>query len=701
MIQYKYGIIDIESQMYRHNKQIYDNNIICFDIETTSGFLKNNHVEMFDYGKDKTYYDDAKQLALCYIWMLSVNDKVYYGRELSDFTTCVDELFQKINGNFIIWVHNLSFEFQFLLNVFNFDKIFAKSPHKVIYADYGRCRFRCSYFLTRLSLDTWGKQVGVKKLVGQLDYNIMRTPLTALTESELSYCEHDVIIMYKGIKTYLEKYKNKMHMIPLTQTGEIRKVVKNLYKNNMRYHNKVTSLLPMNAKEYARLIEVFAGGYTHANYTLANIILKNVKSRDETSAYPTMMIAYKYPMSRWWTTSNIKKYLHNDDYSLIIDVSFENIESIKFNNYISYSKAYHTNGVVKDNGRISYAKELSICVTGVDYEIIEKTYKWESVTFNKIYVAKNEYLDADFVKLILERYTYKTTLKDVPGEEEMYLNSKQFINSLYGMMVTAIIQNNVSLNNDAWEVEMLTQERITQELKKKREKPWANFLAYQWGVFVTAYARRALWQSIMWESECTNTTFDEDIIYMDTDSIKYLNNHDDFFKWYNNMITERLQNACEYHNIDFELTKPKDIYGKSHPLGIFEQEPTYDEFITLGAKRYAYKIGDKIGITVAGANKKKGVSALKGDLKNFKEDLIFDYEQSGRLIATYISDLPKIKYPDGYISKYTHGINLMPTTYTMGIADDYVILLATAETMRGNFSEIDVEELHKISKGEK
>lgn len=693
MLPYTKGCLKVEQKPYKHNHEIYDNNILCFDIETTSAFIKNGNIQNFDYSKPKKYYDDVQYLALCYIWMLSINGTVYYGRELSDFVVCVDELMRKIDGNFICWVHNLSHEFQFLLDVFEFDKIFARSPHKVIYADYGRCRFRCSYFLTRLSLKTWGEQVGIQKLVGDLDYNVLRTPITEMTDTELSYCEHDVLIMNKGIASYLQKYNNKMHTIPLTQTGEIRKEVKALYKHNMRHHILCTNLLPMSAKEYARLIEVFAGGYVHANYTLSDTILYDVHSKDETSAYPTMMVAYKYPMSRWWTTNNISQYKNNEDYSLIVDVTFEELESVRLNNYISYSKAYDKKGVVKDNGRVSYADKLSICITGIDLEIIESTYTWKTITYNKVYVSKNEYLDTDFVKLILDRYAYKTTLKGVVGKEEMYLNSKQFINSLYGMMVTAIIQENVKFDSDMWEVETLDDTQITKKLQEKRNKPYSNFLAYQWGVFVTAYARRAVCYGIMDEN------FDSDIIYMDTDSIKYLDNHDDFFDWYNTMITDRLRKACEYHGIDFELTRPKDRKGIEQPLGVYTKEPDYDEFVTLGAKRYAYRIDGKLGITVSGANKKTGIEALKDDLRNFKEDLVFDYKQSGRLIASYLSDMPTVKYPDGYVSKYKHGVNLMPTTYTMGMSDDYMLLIETAKSIKTNFGDLSIRDIHEIATG--
>lgn len=694
MILYsKCGLHDIELKPYIYRNEVNYNNILCFDIETTSGFIIDNEIKPFDYSKKKEFYDNIEKTALCYIWTLYIDGVTYYGRTLEEFKKCVDELHTIFDGKFTIWVHNLSWEFQFLLNIFDFDKIFARSPHKIIYADFSDCRFRCSYFLTRLSLETWGKELGIEKLVGALDYNVIRTPITPLSENQLNYAERDVVVMGAGIEKYLIKYK-KMHSIPLTQTGEIRKVVKDAYKKNMQYHNLCAKLMPETAEEYARLVEVFSGGYTHANYTLSNIILKDVHSCDLTSSYPTVMCAYKFPMTRWWTTDNYKQYLYNDNYSMIMDITFVKLESVKFNNYLSSSKAYESKNVVKDNGRVSYAKEFSVCITNIDFEIIEKVYKWESMIVNKTYVARNGYLDKKLVEIILDKYGDKTTLKNVDGKEEIYLQSKQFINSIYGMMVTAIVQDNVIFSNDEWRTDPQTPEQITEELKKKKNKAWSLFNAYQWGVWVTAYARRALWYGVMWKD------FDADIVYMDTDSIKYINNHDDFFEWYNNKIIDDLHIACDYHGIDYERIKPKDPKGIERPLGIFDKEPDYDEFITLGAKRYAYKIDGEIGITVAGANKKKGVSALKGDLKNFKDGLVFNYHQSGRSVATYLSDMPILKYPDGYISNYKYGINLMPTTYTLGLSGDYKFLLQTIEELKPNFRELNARELHALARGD-
>ena len=43
-------------------------------------------------------------------------------------------------------------------------------------------------------------------MVGDLEYNKIRTPLTELTQKELGYCERDIEVQAEGIKKYLSKY---------------------------------------------------------------------------------------------------------------------------------------------------------------------------------------------------------------------------------------------------------------------------------------------------------------------------------------------------------------------------------------------------------------------------------------------------------------------------------------------------------------
>lgn len=665
---------------YKYNCE----SIFTFDIEVTSAWIdEKGNVIPYRKGMTAEYWNGLTPLSLCYIWQFSCDGEVYYGRELKDFLKVLDDLPKE--PTIIIWIHNLSYEFQFLCNILTWKSVFARTAHKpmkCVSNEYPNIEFRCTYMLTRLSLATWGEQVGIKKLVGDLDYEVLRTPLTSLTDEEMEYCEHDCLIVEAGIKTYIKRY-GKQADIPLTQTGTVRLECKNRLMSNEKYSYAIKKLVPSNAREYKLLMSVFAGGYTHANYWYAGEVMRGIiQHYDFASSYPTVMIAEKYPMTPWVYTGDteIPPIESFDDYAYIFKLRFRRLNVISYNTYIQASKSNGIN-MKYDNGRVRSADELEIIITEQDYITIKNNYEWEELEVLEVYKSKKQYLPKTFVEYILELYGNKTRLKDVAGEEELYMQSKQYINSLFGMSVTAIVQADVKLNGDVWETTELTEEYVNKKLNNlrfpnPREKKY--FLSYSWGCWVTAYARRNLWKCI---EAC-----DDALLYCDTDSIFVIGEHD--FTWYNDEIVEKLKRACEAHEIDFSLTHPKTVKGEEKQLGIFDREKDCTEFITLGAKRYVERRANdnKLHLTVSGINK-GAVELLNDDIENFVDGFNFDKDADcvTKRLSTYITDMPTVQYPDGYISAYKYGINMRRTGYELTMTDEYKELI--------NYMNMTVDEL--------
>lgn len=251
----------------RHRKRVYYcDDILTFDIETTSAWI-DEHGDIIAYkrGYDADYWNSLEALSLPYIWQFGFNDTVYYGREFTDFLKVLDDIPK--NYKCIIWIHNLGFEYEFLQDILTFNKVFAKTPHKPIYAtclEYPNIEFRCSYMMTNMSLETWGESIGIPKKVEDLNYEVIRTPLTPLNDIEMGYCETDILVMYAGIKDTLKHYKTQWD-IPYTSTGKIRRVVKQLLTSDDEYVKYIKKLVPASHEEYQMLMDAFAGGYTHAN----------------------------------------------------------------------------------------------------------------------------------------------------------------------------------------------------------------------------------------------------------------------------------------------------------------------------------------------------------------------------------------------------------------------------------------------------
>lgn len=666
----------------------YCNSIMTFDIEVTSAWLEDGKVIGYRKGESADYWNSLQPLALPYIWQFSCDGTVYYGRELWDFEKLLQDIPSDMRS--IIWIHNESYEFQFLCNFLEWESVFARSPHKPMKAvpqKYNNIEFRCTYMLTRLSLDTWGKQLGVLKATGDLDYEILRTPLTELTEEELHYCEQDCRVVEAGIKYYINKY-GKQRDIPLTQTGTVRLEVKNRLMKDRSYVSKIKKLVPRNAREYKMLQTIFAGGYTHANRWYAGEVIKDyIEHYDFASSYPTVMIAEKYPSAPWTYTAEhkIPSEKKFEDYAYIFHVKFSQLNAKTYNTYIQASKSLCKNARY-DNGRVISADELDIWITEQDYITIKNNYTWDDIKVYQVYESRKSYLPKPLLEYILELYANKTELKDVAGMEDLYMQSKQYINSLFGMSVTAIVQADIVLENDEWITKPLTEEIVNKKLdslRKPNPRDRRYFLSYSWGCWVTAYARRNLWKCI---ESC-----DSDLLYCDTDSIFVLGKHD--FTWYNNEITEKLKLSCEINGLDFNKTRPKTPKGKEKPLGIFAPEDNCTEFITLGAKRYVERreSDGKLHLTVSGINK-SAVELLNDKIENFRDGFDFDKDADcvTKRLSTYINDMPVTIWDDGYVSRYTHGINLRRTGYNLTMTDEYKELI--------DYMDMEVDDLPETFK---
>lgn len=649
-----------------------------FDIETTS-----------------LYIEDKKQCFM-YIWQFGIKDEnyIYYGRTWEDFLKFLDVLKKKLDISekniLIIYVHNLAFEFSFMNKLFQWGKVFASDSRKPIFArTIDGIEFRDSYILSAMSLQKVAENLinhSIKKLIGDLDYSLIRTEKTKLSELELKYCENDVIIILYYINEQIKQYGN-IAKIPYTNTGRVRRFVKNncLHSNKShkkdstgklkRYRDLIKGMTINSSEEYLLLKNAFAGGFTHANINYVNKVMKNVSSIDFTSSYPAVMLSEKYPMKSGEKIQikDKKDFEYNiENYCCIFIIKFNNIcSNYSFDNYISKSKCIKISGEIENNGRVFSADELIIAITNEDYKIIKYMYNWESMEIGIFYRYKKAYLPLPIIKSILSLYEKKTTLKGIEGKEYEYMISKNMLNSIYGMCVTDIVRDE-NIFDGEWKKEKAN---IDEQIEKYN-KEFGRFLFYPWGVFVTAYARKNLWQGII--------NVNDDYIYSDTDSIKMINydSHIDYVNFYNNQVEKKIKNMCDTYGLDFNLIMPKNKKGIRKILGTWDYEGTYKKFKTLGAKRYLI-FDDDFHLTCAGLSKSNGVNYMKkicnNDVKKifeyFNDDLMIPAENTGKMTHTYIDNESDyiVKDYQGNITKIHSygGTHLEKCEFTLSISKKF------------------------------
>lgn len=445
-----------------------------------------------------------------------------------------------------------------------------------------------------------------------------------------------------------------------------------------KYRKRCLKLIPETIEDYSLLCDCFMGGYTHSNAVHTDIVLDNVCSKDISSSYPTVMCLEKYPMTYFEETIPCDDYFNNDNYSYIITFDVEHLRSKRWNTWLSFSKCTKIKGYSLDNGRVLKADFVQLSLTNVDYEMFQLCYDFENLNIIDFRVSSNDYLSPTFVKYILELYGNKTTLKGIEEQEPLYMKSKQYVNSMYGMMVTKNITDTIEFEEDRWKKELLNENSFYTKIASEKKKLSKTFGAFQFGVWVTAYARRNLWQGIL--------ALDYNVVYCDTDSIKYIDCDSNFFNEYNEKIAERENERADMLGIPREKFCPKDRNGVSHRLGIFDDDGQYQKFKTLGAKKYCYVDNDnKLHMTVSGV-RKSAVSQLH-NIEEFKDGTVFDVEHAQKLLMTYIDDMKPIVWNKGqydeFYSKYQYGICAQPTTYSLGITDDYESILTMVQNKRG------------------
>lgn len=173
-----------------------------------------------------------------------------------------------------------------------------------------------------------------------------------------------------------------------------------------------------------------------------------------------------------------------------------------------------------------------------------------------------------------------------------------------------------------------------------------------------------------------------DVIYCDTDSIKFVRDHKGDFKRINEELRQLAEEAGAYAD---------NQKGKRYFLGTwdpeYENEPglkPMTRFKTLGAKKYLYERWERdketgiehkvIHSTIAGVKKERGKDFFnKKGFEAFQKGTII--ENSGHLVAYRNNDQIHKIVVKGCEMTTASNLALVDDTYTLGITPKYLELL--------------------------
>lgn len=650
----------------------YVEHLAAFDIETSS------------------YTDEGVKKAFVYSYALAIDDTIYRARRADEFFSLLEKIAAdmelSLDRRLVVYVHNEAYEWQFIKRYMQWDSAFAIASERRIVRAVSTLgfEFRCSYVLTNKPLEAVGKDVGVQKMVGDIDHTLIRNSITPLSDEELGYIDNDVRILIEFERQALAQeggtIEQALHSIPITKTGYVRRRMRKAALADPAYEQLISELT-LNEEVYSLARHSFQGGYTHANSMVMGQECGDTVAVDLASSYPSSMLQFTYPMdtfhsmNREFTAEELDKCVGYVNFFVTFDV-YGAVARYPFP-YISHSKALSITDPIVDNGRVYSASHMSLTMTDVDWQIFRRCYNVESIEIVDVMMASTDYLPAAITDPIVAMYGDKTALKGVVGQEVNYRSAKEDINGVYGSVAMDPVRTDFEFN--AENSEFVATIPSIEDALSKHNNSRSRYLYYPWAAWVTAYSRYVLLMT-MYDLIDAGVT----VMYCDTDSIyhKLSPAAQDIIDRVNNEVCERLTTAMHYrwfYATDEEVEDalaPKDIKGVRHHIGLFEVDGHYDNFKTLGAKRYAVEKDGKFKITVAGLSK-RAASYIKeiGGMKAFVDGLTVPAEKSGRLTHTYSEETARnliTDYMGNTCLMEQHGfIHLEPSPYVLTVSDDY------------------------------
>lgn len=659
-----YSPAEYHAQEKKYTKK-YCETFLTFDIETST------YAYIQDTMKELTYQ------SFMYLWQIGIEDDVIIGRTWDELLEFLNRVYFEFGDDkkIVIYVHNLAYEWQFMKTFFEWKDVFAIDDHVVLKCATDKFEFRCSYKLSNMNLEKFVENTPGHYLIkgkDDLDYKKLRTPSTPLTPKEYGYAYNDVGALWHAINHLLKE--DTLESIPITSTGYVRRECRLACRNKEDRKTFKSSILDMTM--YNLCIDAFRGGNTASNRYLCNMIIDNVHSFDIASSYPYVMMSCEFPHGKFMYTSiksigELTKY--NKKFCTLGRYIFKNIRLKDINEpvpYLSFSKCQKADkNSLCYNGRVMESEYIETALTNIDFDIVNRMYDYDELYVYDFHFARKRLLSKELRKTIMKYFTDKTMLKDVEGQEYFYSRQKNKLNAIYGMCVSHILRDTYRYDSITHTISMI--EAGDEDRQKEMDKyndSWNSFLCFQWGVFVTAYARARLQQAI--------DIIGTDVVYCDTDSVKYIGDHDMELEALNREVIDNEK----YVDIPYHVVRD----GEKVYMGVWDKEKDYERFITLGAKKYAYEQYDKkgnlkLGVTVSGLSKENAPKELeeKGGLEAFTIGTIF--HNAGRVSAKYVDCNTHYITVNGEDIKTGSYVSLLDTTYTLGITDTMLNIINTCQ----------------------
>ena len=540
--------------------------------------------------------------AFVYHVQICINRQYIYFRDINLLTVFLSDLcevikykkLKKAQPKLIIWVANLAHEWAFFkrqLVAVGITDIFAKTerePLKICIQDCIEFRECIGLFGISLSniADTY---TTTKKLSGDLDYDLIRTQDTPLTETEYNYCKNDVVILDELSEVAFAKFTNNGLKIPMTKTGILRQKCKNAINKIMFEYRQNEKLMPKTEHEYYLMRRyMYAGGLSGTNPKYAGVFIKKSRCADITSDYPAQMNHHLYPAGELIEIDPNELYKYRHLFRIFIFTC--NIDAKTSHAVLSTEKILNykdtedcpfctlAKGCIVSNGKLLFGDNICLMLNNVDFAAYSELYEFSNMQVYKAYIFTEKKRTPTFLrKCMNDDYLIKADLKAKGLTDTLAYKESKIINAYYGMTATRLYENQCVYNDVKQDI---SEEKAPKTYAELREKMWLNpYIAY----WCTSYARALLMHFI--------ARYPDIILQYDTDSLYFITDTDVIpQKRLNEFLTE-LNN----YNVKIAL-KNKRYFNNNNmysDLGAWDIDKCDNiGFKGLGAKRYLIQKAD-------------------------------------------------------------------------------------------------------------
>lgn len=594
-----------------HDRKKYCPYVAGFDTETT----KIEH--------------ERQKIAFMYIWQMAIEDEAFYGRTWEEFRMCLqkikNEMHLAVDYKLVVYVHSLKYDFGFYKREVNLEgTLIARNKRTVLQHVMSDCfEVRDSAVYTEEPLDDMGEEIGIPKLKGY-DYGKIRHSETPLTDDELLYCEHDVLILTKFFRLEAERYGCQIHQLALTATLNVKRVINAEFARESRTYQSMllAKQLKDNPKDNAvlkLLKHAFFGAFNYSSILLRGKEQTNVTGIDISACYGAQCLLHLFPVGKFEelelpeSLDDLKTNPRYKGKAMLITFAAKKISPrygdigflpIHLHNYWHRSATDMCNISAK---RLLTADRIEMTLTDVDFKMFLTMYKAKGIKIISImgsdYGRMPNYMIRAITRMHKEKLRVQAKNKKIMetrpltiAEQLEYTHAKVGVSRIYGILVQDPIRDAYK-----WDAET---GNVVKDGKVKSKVQFQPVL-YQWGVWVVAWARYEI-LNILLKLAMTSGRFKKTkIIYSDTDSL-YFNTSPsdmDIINKYNARITKKVAEVASMYHIN-----PEDLAG----IGTLKITH-YDKFKTINIKQYCFVQGDTFDYRCSGLARPDYVYDDKGN----------------------------------------------------------------------------------------